>query len=136
MASPSTPGFQPTGAAEAARNSPFSLVSVAEKKLAAKCRLHTLTYCPTMDLVALATEDEQVHVFRLNGQRVFGGSYGNLPEATQGDVVRGLKWKENGELELEPFLRFRREFFPVPCHVVLSLIPQCNRPFPRGCLLG
>ncbi|PGH12046.1 hypothetical protein AJ80_06865 [Polytolypa hystricis UAMH7299] len=85
------------------------LVCVAEKTLPSKCKPRTLTYCPSMDLVALATEDEQVHVFRLNGQRVFGGVYGAVAGGGSGSghgngsgsgsvVVRGLRWKGNGHL--------------------------------------
>lgn len=50
-----------------------------------------LAYCPTMDLIALATVNEQVHVNRLNGQRVF--SVFSKPPGAQ---VRQLKWKPNG----------------------------------------
>jgi anaphase-promoting complex subunit 4 len=46
-----------------------------------------------MDLVALTTEDGQVHVFRLNGQRVFAASYEEEP-----GNIKGLKWKPNGKL--------------------------------------
>lgn len=93
-----SPDSQSPDAHEAAQS---SLISVAEKKLAAKCRPHTFTYCPTMDLVALATEDDQVHVFRLNGERVFGGSYGNLAADRATAAVRALTWKENGEFFFE-----------------------------------
>ena len=50
-----------------------------------------LTYCPTMDLIAFATIDEQVHVHRLNGQKVFG-----VTSKQAGNKVSGLKWKPNG----------------------------------------
>ncbi|EEP77994.1 conserved hypothetical protein [Uncinocarpus reesii 1704] len=72
--------------------------SVSEKQLPAKCKPDTLTYCPTMDLVALATEDEQVHVFRLNGQKVFGGFARGGGAAADGLKVKSLKWKGNGHL--------------------------------------
>jgi hypothetical protein len=49
------------------------LTAVAEKTLPAKCKPDSLAYCPTVDLVALATQDEQLHVFRLNGQKIFRG---------------------------------------------------------------
>ena len=61
-----------------------------------------------MDLVALAADDKQLHVFRLNGQRVFGGSFAGeeyLDEGAGGkegeekeekDVMRAVKWKNDG----------------------------------------
>ncbi|KAL1998390.1 hypothetical protein VTN02DRAFT_6293 [Thermoascus thermophilus] len=88
---------------------PPQLTAVAEKTLPATTRCRpgrgTLAYCPTMDLIALAAEDGQLHVFRLNGQRVFGGSFGGDPssylEGGEGDEkgkgeLRALRWKNNG----------------------------------------
>ncbi|KAL8759268.1 MAG: hypothetical protein Q9199_000881 [Rusavskia elegans] len=51
-----------------------------------------LSYCPAMDLLALAAQDERVHVFRLNGQRVFGVS---KKEAVGG--VTDIQWNPNGQ---------------------------------------
>lgn len=76
------------------------LTPVGEKSLPAKCKPSTLAYCPTMDLIALATEDEELRIFRLNGQRVFGGSFGGDPymgEDEEDGEVRALAWKGNGE---------------------------------------
>lgn len=76
------------------------LTPVGEKSLPAKCKPSTLAYCPTMDLIALATEDEELRVFRLNGQRVFGGSFGGDPylgEDEEDGEVRAVAWKGNGE---------------------------------------
>lgn len=53
-----------------------------------------------MDLIALATEDEELRIFRLNGQRVFGGSFGGDPyldEDEEDGEIRALAWKGNGE---------------------------------------
>ncbi len=44
-----------------------------------------------MDLVAIATESNNVHVFRLNGQRVFGASYEDSDFG-----VAWMRWKPNG----------------------------------------
>lgn len=77
--------------------SPFQqqLTPVAEKKLPQKCNSsQAFAYCPTMDLVSLSTEDGKLHVFRLNGQRVFGDfdSHGDVGDGG----VRLLTWKPNG----------------------------------------
>ncbi|OAL68394.1 anaphase-promoting complex component Cut20/Apc4 [Trichophyton rubrum] len=95
MASPASPS-----AIAAEEKEPATLNSVAEKDLAARCKPRTIAYCPNMDLVAVVTEDEQVNVYRLNGQRVFGGAYGLGEEDGEEGVVRavGLRWKENGRV--------------------------------------
>ncbi|OJJ45674.1 hypothetical protein ASPZODRAFT_159948 [Penicilliopsis zonata CBS 506.65] len=77
---------------------PPHLTPVGEKQLPAKCKPGTLSYCPTMDLIALATENEELHVFRLNGQRVLGGSFEGDPyldDPAEGEI-RTLAWKNNG----------------------------------------
>ncbi|KAK2762196.1 hypothetical protein FQN54_001205 [Arachnomyces sp. PD_36] len=79
-------------------DAPFQqeLTSVAEKKLPQKCSSsRTLAYCPTMDLVSLATDDGKLHAFRLNGQRVFGDFVDHHGDG--GDTrVKLLTWKPNG----------------------------------------
>ncbi|GMF76409.1 unnamed protein product [Aspergillus oryzae] len=75
------------------------LTPVAEKSLPAKCKTTTLKYCPTMDLISLVTEDDELRVFRLNGQKVFGGSFKGDPyldEDDGGGEIRKLMWKNNG----------------------------------------
>ncbi|KAL8715523.1 MAG: hypothetical protein Q9220_000859 [cf. Caloplaca sp. 1 TL-2023] len=52
-------------------------------------------YCPTMDLLALGTADEHVHVFRSNGQRVFGVSRRGSRER-----ITALTWKPDGKVFL------------------------------------
>ncbi|KAL8642534.1 MAG: hypothetical protein Q9228_000798 [Teloschistes exilis] len=49
-----------------------SLTLMAEKIMQTPVNAKQFTFCPSMNLLALATTDEQVHVFRSNGQRVFG----------------------------------------------------------------
>ena len=68
-----------------------SLNVLAEKILPQAIRADLVSYCPTMDLLALATVDEQVHVFRLNGQRVFG-----VPNKKLQCRVTHLQWKPDG----------------------------------------
>ena len=48
-------------------------------------------YCPTMDLIALSTVDGQTHVYRLNGQKVFG-----VPNKEEPGRVSQIRWKPNG----------------------------------------
>ncbi|TQB77042.1 anaphase promoting complex subunit 4 [Monascus purpureus] len=84
------------------------LIPVGEQLLPAKCKARTLAYCPTMDLIALATVDEELRVLRLNGQRVFGGSFSGGELSFGGDEdedekdnsgeIRGLVWKGDGHL--------------------------------------
>ncbi|KAJ5551842.1 Anaphase-promoting complex subunit 4 [Penicillium sp. DV-2018c] len=77
------------------------LTPVGENSLPAKCKAQAVAYCPSMDLIALATEDEELRVFRLNGQRVFGGSFGGDPylgEDEEDGEIRGMAWKDNGRL--------------------------------------
>lgn len=68
------------------------LSMLAEKVMPVAINPEHVTYCPTMDLIALATVDEQVHVFRLNGQRVFG--IANKDSACK---VKQIRWKPNGQ---------------------------------------
>jgi anaphase-promoting complex subunit 4 len=74
------------------------LTFVAEKNLPARCEPGTLAYCPTMDIVALIAEDKQLHVFRLNGQRVFGGSFaGDLfTDSDEQGEVQVIRWRSDG----------------------------------------
>ncbi|RAK87373.1 anaphase-promoting complex component Cut20/Apc4 [Aspergillus costaricaensis CBS 115574] len=77
------------------------LTPVGEKSLPAKCKANILTYCPTMDLIALSSEDDELFVYRLNGQKVLGGNFKGDPyldEDDGGGEIRGLKWKNTGHL--------------------------------------
>ncbi|KAL4809251.1 anaphase-promoting complex, cyclosome, subunit 4-domain-containing protein [Aspergillus unguis] len=78
---------------------PPQLTPVGEKSLPAKCKADLIAYCPTMDLIALVTEDDELHVFRLNGQKVLGGSWKGDPYLDEDDgsgEIRALEWKHNG----------------------------------------
>ncbi|KAH7418296.1 anaphase-promoting complex, cyclosome, subunit 4-domain-containing protein [Cadophora sp. MPI-SDFR-AT-0126] len=67
--------------------------------LSAKKTLHhaadpgLITYCPSMDLLALVTTDQQVFIYRLNGQRVYGAV-----QKTDKLGVESIRWKPNGQL--------------------------------------
>ena len=66
---------------------------LAEKVVQPAINPAHVAYCPTMDLIALATIDEHVQVYRLNGQKVFGVQ-NKHPFAT----ITQLKWKPNGDI--------------------------------------
>lgn len=68
------------------------LNTLCEKAVQPTINPDHVAYCPTMDLIALATIDEKVHVFRFNGQKVFGvTSKDPLAKVNQ------IKWKPNGK---------------------------------------
>ena len=64
---------------------------VAEKVVQPAVKPSLLAYCPTMDLIALGTVDERVHVFRFNGQEVF-----SVTTREREENVTGITWKPNG----------------------------------------
>jgi anaphase-promoting complex subunit 4 len=65
-------------------------------------------YCPTMDLIATVTEKGNVDVWRLNGQRVFGGLFklsdiintetGETVPAEPGCPVKEISWRRDGQV--------------------------------------
>ena len=69
-----------------------SLTMLAEKVVQSAIDPSHLAYCPTMDLVACATVDEQVSVYRLNGQKIFG-----ISSKSGMGKVEGIRWKPNGD---------------------------------------
>lgn len=71
------------------------LTMLAEKIAPKALKPDQVAYCPTMDLVAVATIDEQVQVFRLNGQRVFG-----VANKEPSCKITQLRWKPNGQLHI------------------------------------
>lgn len=76
---------------------------LAEKMVQPAVQGGLLSYCPTMDLIAMATVDGQTHVFRLNGQKVFGTSSKALQNS-----INMIRWKPNGKAydpsDLGPFV--------------------------------
>ena len=65
---------------------------LAEKLVQPAVNPQHLSYCPTMDLIALASIDEYIHVYRLNGQKVFG-----IAKKQPANKVNQIKWKPNGQ---------------------------------------
>ena len=66
------------------------LTLVGEKVLEVAINPVYIRYCPTMDLLAVATVDDHVHVYRFNGQQVF-----EIVEKQQAKVQQ-IVWKPNG----------------------------------------
>ncbi|KAK0658129.1 hypothetical protein DIS24_g4892 [Lasiodiplodia hormozganensis] len=69
-----------------------SLMLQAEKALPQPVHPRLISYCPTMDLVAVITQEETLDVYRLNGQRAFG-----LKRKTFESKVDSICWKFNGQ---------------------------------------
>ncbi|KAL5413917.1 hypothetical protein PMIN04_009233 [Paraphaeosphaeria minitans] len=67
------------------------LLQQAEKILLHPIHPQLISYCPTMDLIALVTDEENLDVYRINGQRAFG-----LKRKSEDAVVEALKWQWNG----------------------------------------
>ncbi|KAL8718729.1 MAG: hypothetical protein Q9225_004170 [Loekoesia sp. 1 TL-2023] len=68
------------------------LKMLAEKTLQAPINPELLAYCPTMDLLALATANEHIDVFRTNGQKVFG-----VKRNESTTRITDIKWKSDGQ---------------------------------------
>lgn len=68
---------------------------LAEKLVQPAVNPRHLAYCPTIDLIALASIDEHIHVYRLNGQKVFG-----ITNKQSVNKVNQIKWKPNGQRDL------------------------------------
>jgi anaphase-promoting complex subunit 4 len=71
---------------------PSNLQLLGEKTIPQTADARLLVYCPSMDLVALGSTDQQIWIYRLNGQRVYGATQkaGTLR-------VETIRWKPNGE---------------------------------------
>ena len=68
------------------------LLQQAEKILLHPIHPHLMSYCPTMDLIAIVTDEEDLDVYRINGQRAFGLKRKN-PNAS----VDCICWQFNGQ---------------------------------------
>lgn len=68
------------------------LLQQAEKILLHPIHPHLITYCPTMDLIAVVTDEENLDVYRINGQRAFG-----LKRKSEDVSVDALQWEFNGK---------------------------------------
>jgi anaphase-promoting complex subunit 4 len=81
---------------------PSNLQILSEKALHQRADPDLITYCPSMDLAALVTIDQQVFIYRLNGQRVYGATQkaGKLK-------VESIRWKPNGSSSANRWFRIQ-----------------------------
>ncbi|EOA85310.1 hypothetical protein ACJQWK_06430 [Exserohilum turcicum] len=68
------------------------LLQQAEKILLHPIHPHLISYCPSMDLVAVVTDEENLDVYRINGQRAFG-----LKRKSEDVRVDAMQWEFNGK---------------------------------------
>ncbi|KAG9244129.1 anaphase-promoting complex, cyclosome, subunit 4-domain-containing protein [Calycina marina] len=73
---------------------PEKLSLLSEKTLPCTANAPLIKYCPSMDLVAIGSTDNQVLIYRLNGQRVYGAS----PRPGSAVRAESICWKPNGQL--------------------------------------
>lgn len=68
------------------------LILKVDKTLPTPVNPKQLAYCPSMNLLALATADEQIDVYRAKGQRVFG-----VTRDESAGKVTSMQWKPDGK---------------------------------------
>ncbi|KAF1998389.1 hypothetical protein P154DRAFT_564763 [Amniculicola lignicola CBS 123094] len=68
------------------------LLQQAEKTMLRPIHPHLIAYCPTMDLIAVVTDEENLDVYRINGQRAFG-----LKRKSKAVSVDAICWEFNGQ---------------------------------------
>ena len=64
---------------------------LAEKVMQPAFNPQSLAFCPTVNLIALASTDERIHVFRFNGQAVF-----HITDRQRDSRVTAVAWKPDG----------------------------------------
>lgn len=68
------------------------LLQQAEKILLHPIHPHLISYCPSMDLIAVVTDEEGLDVYRINGQRAFG-----LKRKSEDVHIDAMQWEFNGK---------------------------------------
>jgi hypothetical protein len=68
------------------------LMLIGEKTLHHGANPLLLAYCPSMELLALGSSDQQVSLYRLNGQRVY-----SVAQKGTSLTVDRISWKPNGK---------------------------------------
>lgn len=71
---------------------PRQLLQQSEKILLHPIHPHLFAYCPTMDLIALVTSEENLDVYRINGQLAF-----QLKRKSEDVTVDAVQWEFNGK---------------------------------------
>ncbi|KAH6121354.1 anaphase-promoting complex subunit 4 [Parastagonospora nodorum] len=71
---------------------PRQLLQQSEKILLHPIHPHLFAYCPTMDLIALVTAEENLDVYRINGQLAF-----SLRRKSEDVCVDAVQWEFNGK---------------------------------------
>jgi len=74
-----------------ARRRSLKLELVSEQNLSQAIIPGLVSYCPSMDLIALGTIDNQVQIYRLNGQEVYKSNQKNNTIK-----IQSLAWKPSG----------------------------------------
>jgi len=64
---------------------------IGEKTLHHEANPLLVTYCPSMELLALGSSDQQVSLYRLNGQRIY-----SVAQKGTSLAVNRICWKPNG----------------------------------------
>jgi anaphase-promoting complex subunit 4 len=84
---------------------PLKLEILTEKTLPQTANPRQFTYSPALELVAITSTDQQVLIYRLNGQRVYGtGQKGASLK------VESIRWKPDGLSRIEFFMKLRLTF--------------------------
>jgi anaphase-promoting complex subunit 4 len=65
---------------------------IGEKTLHHGANSLLLAYCPSMELLAVGSSDQQVSLYRLNGQRVY-----SVAQRGTSLTVDRISWKPNGK---------------------------------------
>ncbi|KAL5115682.1 hypothetical protein ACEQ8H_006394 [Pleosporales sp. CAS-2024a] len=68
------------------------LLQQSEKILLHPIHPHLFAYCPTMDLIAVVTNEENLDVYRINGQLAF-----SLKRKSEKETIDALQWEFNGK---------------------------------------
>lgn len=74
------------------------LLTIGEKTLPQAADPCLMAYCPSMELLAIGISDNQVLIYRLNGQKVH-----SVTRKGQSFKVESLVWKPNGNARLSIF---------------------------------
>ncbi|KAH8153432.1 uncharacterized protein LAJ45_02244 [Morchella importuna] len=98
------PGTTPTttaAAAAAAAKQPTGFLALYQKALPFPARPGLAAWSPTLDLIALVTTNENVLLYRMNGQRVWGFAHRrdrNVGPGGGETRIERLRWRPDGKM--------------------------------------